>query len=58
VPQAGARRFTFFRKSVTDPPGAGIRKRRMPNKPHFPTYILGERAPLVARKQQDGPVDL
>jgi hypothetical protein len=29
VPQAGVRRFTFFRKSVTDPPGAGIRQPRI-----------------------------
>lgn len=44
----GVRRFFFFRKSVTDPPDAGIDISRT---------ILGERAPIVPRKQQAEPID-
>jgi hypothetical protein len=53
VPQAGVRRFTFFRKSVTDPPGAGIRKPRIERPENIPgAFLAGVIVSMFARDEK------
>ena len=52
MPQAGVRWFTFFRKRVTDPPGAGFRKRRIERPENIPrAFLAGVIVSMLARDE-------
>jgi hypothetical protein len=52
VPQAGVRRFTFFRKSVTDPPDAGIRQPRIATGKYPGAFLAGVIVSMFARDEK------